>query len=177
MSATNGKKARLVFASDKVPGMHTLNFPIVSDGKEHIYNLDMLASPNWKDKIVAIGVQLGDEPNTSAIIRSLVIADEPQGPPQLSVITFGLDEASPRAGIPAKIIARISNTGGAAATQLHASLVLPDGIHMVSPPKTGGTSGATGLFGRGRLELDGGVFASSLRHGEFCPVCRKIQKA
>ena len=27
MSATNGKKARLVFASDKVPGMHTLNFP------------------------------------------------------------------------------------------------------------------------------------------------------
>ena len=95
----------------------------------------MLASPNWKDKIVAIGVQLGDEPNTSAIIRSLVIADEPQGPPQLSVITFGLDEASPRAGIPAKIIARISNTGGAAATQLHASLVLPDGIHMVSPQK------------------------------------------
>jgi lysophospholipase L1-like esterase len=135
MRTIRGKKARLIFATDKTPGMHALNFPIKADGQERVYNLDMLASPDWKDTVIAIGLQLADDPGASAALRSLSIAADPQGPPQLSVIAFCLDEAAPRAGIPGKIVARIVNTGGEATAALRASLSLPDGIRLASAPK------------------------------------------
>lgn len=132
MSTTHGKKARLIFATDKMPGMHSHYFPIISDGKEHIYNLDMLAAPDWKGRVIALGFQPSDIPGATAVVRSLAVATGPQGPPQLSVLNFGLDQAAPRAGVPAKITALISNTGGEAATHLRASLVSPNGIQITS---------------------------------------------
>lgn len=135
MSATQGKKARLLFATNKTPGMHAYYFPIIPDGKEHLYNLDMLAAPDWKGRVSALGFQPSEAPGASAMVRSISVSTGPQGPPQLSVLNFGLNEAAPRAGVPGKITALISNTGGEAATHLRASLVMPEGIRITASPQ------------------------------------------
>ncbi len=135
MSATQGKQARVIFATDKTSGMHAHYFPIIPDGMEHTYNLDMLAAPDWKGRVLALGLQPSDAPGALTTVRSLAVATGPQGPPQLSVLSFGLDEAAPRAGVPAKITALISNTGGEAATHLRASLATPEGIHITASPQ------------------------------------------
>jgi len=135
MSASRGDKARLIFATDKTPGMHSHYFPIIADGKDHLYNLDMLAAPEWKGRVVALGLQPSDAPGATVEIHSIAAAAEPQGSPQLSIQAFGLDEAAPRAGIPAKMTALIGNTGGEAAKNIRASLVMPEGIQVLSAPQ------------------------------------------
>lgn len=134
MSATRGKFARLIFATDQAPGMHRRPFAIQNDGREHCYVLDMLGSPEWKGHILALGLSLSDEAGGTSVLRSLSTADQPQGSPELSIVNFGLEETAPRAGVASRLTALISNKGAGIVAQIRAELTLPDGVHLTSSP-------------------------------------------
>jgi len=135
LSATQGKQMQLCFATDQAAGLHTLVFSIIPDGKIHTYNLDMLAAADWRGHVIAMGIQPLEMEGSPVVLRSIAVASEPQGPPILQATAFSLDTASPRVGIPAKIMALISNAGGGRVEHLQAKLVVPNGLRIVTAPK------------------------------------------
>lgn len=58
------------------------------------------------------------------------MGDEPEGAPQLRVVSFTLEEPLARAGLPATLTATVSNSGGEPATNLHAIIELPAGVSL-----------------------------------------------
>lgn len=131
MSTAAGRHGRIFFATDKTHGLHWLDFSIIADGRERVYNVDMLESKAWQGRVLALGLRPSDSPGSSAMVRSISIACEPQGPPQLSLNAFALDDAAPRVGVPARITAVLSNTGGTVASNVQFQLNLPAGLRSL----------------------------------------------
>ena len=142
MSVDKGSHATLFFASDKAHGLHSHSFPVVADGKEHTYNLDLLSASDWRGLVVALGLRPSDAVGAKANLHWLKVSHEPQGAPQLKVVSFALEDAMPRAGVPATLTVIITNTGGEVAKNVRAELTLPLGVRLVeeslptSPVKT-----------------------------------------
>jgi hypothetical protein len=136
MTATHGKQGELVFSTSTQPGRHSLHFPIIADGQEHWYNLDMLTASGWRGKVVAIGVRPSDDPLNVTTIQSLGLYGEPQGPAHLTVISQSLDTASPRVGIATPFVVVLANKGGGRISGIKAELQVPANVHIESYPNT-----------------------------------------
>ena len=130
LAASGGKFTTVLFATDASPGLHRVPFPLEASAQPRIYNLDLLAAKDWRGRIVALGLQPTDEPGATAQLFWFKVGDAPQGPPQLVVNSFALDEALPRVGRPAVLRAIVANTGATTVTNLRATLQLPDGVRM-----------------------------------------------
>jgi hypothetical protein len=123
-AGTNGlsRRATLFYAADAQPGLHSLTFPLGTDGGERTYNLDMLDAPNWRGRIIALGLDAASGSDLLRDLRWVRLADTPQGPPQLSLKTLAIEEALPRVGRPVRLKAVVVNTGGAPASNVLATL-------------------------------------------------------
>ena len=132
MAVEKGRRGTILFATKHTPGLHRHSFPVEGDGQEHTYNLDLQVAKEWRGEIVALGLLPSEVAGASARLRWLKVSDAPQGPAQLKVLAFTPAEALPRAGLPATLVARITNTGGAAAKNLRATLTLPAGVQLAS---------------------------------------------
>ena len=130
LAVDQGRLATLFFATEASPGLHRFTFPVESDGRERTYNLDLLAASDWRGRIIALGLRPSDAPGANATVRWLKVSDRPQGPAQLKVVSFGLDEALPRVGRATTLVAVVSNTGGTTATNVQAKLILPKGLRL-----------------------------------------------
>lgn len=133
MATRSGTRATFFFVSDQVAGLQSHSFPVVADGREHVYNLDMLAARNWRGRILALGLRPTDTPGGTATLRWLGVAAEPQGPAELEVLAFALEDALPRVGRTVRLRAIASNRGGALAANLRAELKLPAGVRELGP--------------------------------------------
>lgn len=131
MSTAAGRYGRIFFATDKSHGLHWLDFPITGDGRQRIYNVDMLEAKEWDGRVLALGLRPTDALESQATVRSIRIACEPQGPPRLSLQVFALDDAAPRVGVPARISAVVYNAGGATASNVQFQLSLPAGLRLL----------------------------------------------
>ncbi len=132
LSVDKGSHATLFFASDKTHGLHSHSFPIVADGKEHTYNLDLLSASDWRGLVVALGLRPSDAVGAKANLHWLKVSPEPQGAPQLKVVSFTLEDAMPRAGVPATLTAIVTNVGGEAAKNVRGVLTLPRGVKTLN---------------------------------------------
>lgn len=153
--------ATLFFASEKLHGLHSVSFPIIADGKERTYNLDMLAEPNWKGRIIALGLRPTDAVGAKVRVRWLKVSDEPQGPAELKVRAFALEDTLLRVGIPTTLVAIVTNVGGEPARNVRASATF--GGRRLLPAPT---------------EISAGDRASALHFGEetefrFRIVCQR----
>ena len=137
MAVNQGSRATLLFATEEKPGLQALGFPVEADDQEHTYNLDMLAAPGWRGRVIALGLRSGDIPGAQAHVRWLRVGDKPQGSPQLAVVSCALEDALPRVGLPAALSATVCNTGGEPATGLRASLSLPRGVRILRSQPAG----------------------------------------
>ncbi|MCB1128851.1 MAG: hypothetical protein KDM81_20305, partial [Verrucomicrobiae bacterium] len=131
MMVIGGDLATLFFITERETGWHSLALPIEADDKEHTYNIDLLAARDWRGTVLGLGLCPSD---TSAVVAltSLVISDTPQGPPQLKVTSFAVEDALPRVGRTARLVAWITNTGGEVATNISARLDLPYGVELLA---------------------------------------------
>ncbi len=130
MSVNAGHHATLFFATDQSNGLQQHAFPLQVDGHDHTYNLDMLQAPGWRGTVLALGLQPSNDTNAVAIISRLKAGNEPEGPPQLAVVSFAIGQALPRVGLPVTINAVLSNRGAAVATNLVAEIELPPGLRL-----------------------------------------------
>ncbi|MBM4093456.1 MAG: hypothetical protein FJ276_29205, partial [Planctomycetes bacterium] len=118
MAVGQGDHGAILFATEKGSGLHRLTFPIIADGLERTYNVDLLRAANWRGRVVALGLRPTDAAGATARVRSLKVGAEPEGAPQLRVVSFAVADALPRAGLPATLTGRLSNTGGETASNV-----------------------------------------------------------
>jgi hypothetical protein len=145
MTVNQGRYATLLFATEATPGLQSVPFAIQPDSREHRYHLDLLAAPGWRGRVIALGLRPTDAgidrssgkasakriPN--AWVKAIALGAESQGPPQLEVASFNLEEALPRAGVPGSLQARLVNKGGVAVTNLQVRLRLPPELRLLDP--------------------------------------------
>ena len=134
MAVDKGTHGTLFFATEAKHGLRSFAFPVEADGQEHTYNLDLIGASDWRGRVVALGLRPSDGPGAQARVRWLKVSDAPQGPAQLKLVSFALEDALPRAGVPATLTATVGNTGGEAASNLQFSLTLPNGVKTLSAP-------------------------------------------
>jgi hypothetical protein len=151
MAASLGGHATLFFFTERERGWHSFTFPIEADGREHIYNLDLLASRDWRGRVIGLGLCPSDAVGATVQLRSLAVSDAPQGPPQLKVISFALESALPRVGMSVKLAAVIENTGGQVATNLSGQLSLPEGVKLVGSSPTDHRAASVAIGEEARL--------------------------
>ena len=132
MAVDQGAHGTLFFATDAKHGLRSFAFPIEADGQEHTYNLDLIGASDWHGRVVALGLRPSDAAGAQARLRWLKVSDTPQGPAQLKLVSFTLEEALPRAGVPATLTAAVANTGGESASNLQVNLRLPDGVNVLN---------------------------------------------
>ena len=134
MAVDRGANATLFFATDQKSGLQSHSFAVESDGHDHTYNLDMLAAQEWKGTVLALGLRPTDPTNATAHLSWLKVADAPQGPPQLKILSFGVEDPLPRVGRPATLRAVVSNSGAEVASNLQGQIILPPGLTLASAP-------------------------------------------
>jgi hypothetical protein len=132
MSSTVGTHATLFFASERLHGLHSRSFPITADGRERTYTIDMMASPEWQGRIIAIGVRPTNAVGTKVFLRSVQVTEAPKGAATLQIASFALDDATPRAGVPTELVAFVRHIGGEPARNLTATLKLPTGVEILA---------------------------------------------
>lgn len=134
MSATAGTYATLFFASENHSGLQSRSFPIVADGKERTYTLDMMAMPEWEGRIIAVGIRPTDAVGAEVFLRSVQITEAPKGAATLQIAAFALGDASPRVRAPTELVAFVRHTGGEPVRNLKATLSLPAGVEVLTAP-------------------------------------------
>ena len=134
LAVDQGAHATLYFATEQRHGLRTFSFPVQADGQEHTYNLDMIGASDWRGRVVAVGLRPSEAAGAQARLRWLKVSDAPQGPPQLKLVSFALEDALPRTGLPATLSATVANTGGEAASNVQFTLALPGGVKTLSVP-------------------------------------------
>lgn len=129
--AAGQSRATLIFATEAEPGLHRFTFPVDADGRDHIYNLDLLDAAHWRGSVIALGLRA---PDGAALpqLRWLKVGDQPAGPAQLVIRSLTIEEALPRAGRPVTLTAVLANTGGETATNVRATLTL-SGARAMTP--------------------------------------------
>ncbi|MDW8025694.1 MAG: hypothetical protein RMK18_07535 [Armatimonadota bacterium] len=131
MAVRKGDYATLYFATEKEHGFKRVSIsPLIADGKEHIYNLDMIAYQEWRGRIIALGLRPTDKLGETVRLSWVSVSDRPKGLPDLRIPIFALDDASPRVGITTSLIATVTNSGGETAKNVRAKLILPKGVEL-----------------------------------------------
>ena len=133
MAADEGDTGCLLWASDAVSGLQRATFRVKPDGKFHIYNIDMGGQKNWRGNIVQLQVTPVVRKGAKAVLRSLVVTDEPQGGADVSVMQSRLADAINRAGRKATLLIQFNNSGGKDARNVTLSVKkLPRGVSIAS---------------------------------------------
>ena len=127
---------RVWFASDAANGLLHKDFVVKADGRVRTYNVDMTPCPQWQGRILALGLTPVRKSGGRASIDSIMLAEDPTGPPLIELSHFGLADGINRAGLPAQVIATVHNAGGGLAEGLTATLQVPDGVELVGPAAT-----------------------------------------
>ncbi len=131
LAVSRGNYATFFFIKEAQTGLQRLTFPIIADGEEHTYHLDLLANTNWGGRVIALGLQPSDATSVTIRLRLLEVHAAEQTPPRLAVSFFSLEDALPRAQVPSKLLAVVRNSGGRTATNIIAKLRLPAGVTLL----------------------------------------------
>jgi len=134
VTATGADRASVIWAADKVSGMQRLPFQLRADGKPHVYNLDLSGTPGWTGNCLLFGLALPQ--GATGILEQAALTAEPEGPADVEVTGFIVEDALNRAGRDCRLLLTLTNHGGAPATGLKiAKLDLPPGVRLLG---TGG---------------------------------------
>ncbi len=133
MSVDRGKKGTLEFLSD-AGRLGSFSIPLLADARSHWYNFKTSGNPNWTGKVYWLRLTPSEETGATAVLKRVVIADAPQGPPEVVVERVFLSEAINQSGIARPLAIRLRNNGGRPAQGLKIrELRLPKGVRVVSP--------------------------------------------
>ncbi len=129
-------RGRLLFLTDREPGIKSLMFPLTADGRERFENLDLLAAPGWKGRVLGLGLEFTGTGGRDPEWRFAKLADAPQGPARIEIASFARTELTPRVGRPTRIEARLRNVGGAAPVERsRVTLTVPPTMAFTNAPE------------------------------------------
>lgn len=131
MAVDEGETGVLRWACSEHNGLNSRRFPLRADGRMHVYNIDMAGEREWDGELLMLELTPSLAPDATATMRSVSIAREPQGPPEVEVTWMGLEDAISRVGPDLPLLISLSNRGGSGADDLRiAELHLPEGMRV-----------------------------------------------
>lgn len=132
MSVDAGSTGAIRWVSSEESGVQMQRFEVRPDGRFHVYNVDMSSARRWTGDLLLLGLAPSLQPGATATVRSVTVAEEPQGPAQVEVAWAGLEEAVNRVGPALPFVVSLLNRGGETADDLTiADLQLPPGMSPV----------------------------------------------
>ena len=109
-------------------GLQSLPIEVKGDGEVHNYNVDLSKVGGWSGRILGVGLTPTDSTDPSRVsIESVALARAPGGPAEIKITSLGLADPFTRAGSKARIVLEFTNTGGADAQFITATLTLTIG--------------------------------------------------
>lgn len=120
------------YATAKSPGVNTCNFDLVPDSRPRVYNVPVAGQAGWQSPIIFLALEIRTEKPADLRLLWLKAAADPQGPADLAVDYFQLQDALPRVGQVYEVAAQISNRGGQPASDVRATLELPEDVYFAA---------------------------------------------
>lgn len=102
------------------------------DGTARCRHIELQAAPGWEGHLVGIHLDI-PEPEQVTVER-IILAAEPEGPPELEAAYFGFENAVSRAGRPESVLAQVANHGAGKALTGALRLELPEGVSLLEGP-------------------------------------------
>ncbi|MCD6351116.1 MAG: glycoside hydrolase family 99-like domain-containing protein, partial [Armatimonadetes bacterium] len=130
LAVDRGTSGRVIWATGKTNGLHSISFQTIADGKPHVYNVPVSVQGKWQKPVIYLAFEPCSGDSCTARLDWLRTAPEPVGPPELEVRRFLVSDALPRAGRPCELLAQVANRGGGTLEGLKAELLLPEGVRM-----------------------------------------------
>jgi len=131
MKVDKGQAAYFRWVSSDHNGWSSAKVPIRADGEFHTYNLDLSPNGTWTGSAIALALVPSNAPGATAVVRGVMLSEDPQGPPDVECSYVGLEDAITRAGNRMSLVVRLANRGGEPATDLSiADLALPEGVSV-----------------------------------------------
>lgn len=124
--------ASILWARPDTPGLQTEEFALRSDGRPHSYCVRVGDNAGWKGPILAFGIRLPQE--ASARLDHIEIGAKPSGPGELDLVYFGFENGANRAGRPYRLLAQVTNLGGAAQGIRQIRMDAPPDVRILSGP-------------------------------------------
>ncbi len=121
--------ATLLWAAPGQRGLQMADFDVRGGRISRSYNIEMSGRSGWDGEICAIGVRL--PALGGPLLEGVAIAAEPSGPAELMIDYFGPEDALSRASRPCRVLAQITNVGGADSEAGVARLVLSPDLRFV----------------------------------------------
>lgn len=115
------------WSGDSFDGMRTIPVELIGDGQPHSYNLQLSKLKEWAGKIMLFGITPTQSTDSKSInLLSFAVGDKPSGPPEIRIAKFYMEDAFVRVGQKTKLIAEVTNIGGADAKAISVMLSLPN---------------------------------------------------
>ena len=130
MSVERGSCGRIYWSTANSNGVHHVDFPVLADGRGHVYNVPVGPAKQWQTPVIYLALEPAVGQSGTVRIEWLRASPNPAGPPELEVQRFLLTDALPRAGRPCELAATIANRGGELAGEVQVELSLPEGVRL-----------------------------------------------
>ncbi len=120
--------ASILWSTGDTRGVHTSDFTIEANPEPHTYLVEMEGIADWHTPVVAFGIRLPEREQVR--LDAITISDKPLGPADLAVTYLGAQDALNRTGMPSRVLAVVTNRGGAASETCEAQLVLSPNLRF-----------------------------------------------
>ncbi len=130
LSVDRGTSGRLQWAMQEINGLQTMDFPLIADGKPHVYNVPVSSQGQWRAPVIYLALEPAVAEQCQARLDWLRTSPEPSGPAEVEMRGFLLSDPLPRAGRPCEVLAQVASRGGEVLRDLRAELILPEGVAM-----------------------------------------------
>ncbi len=117
---------RFVWVCDQEANSHSQEFVVKEDSESQIYNLEVQNAAGWSGDIRLLGVHLP----RGALLESMALGKEPQGPARLEVVSLGPGKGVQRVGKATTVELYLKNVGGSPAQPTRTELQLPTGLRL-----------------------------------------------
>jgi hypothetical protein len=122
-----GGVGEVLWAAPTLLGAQSASFPLKKDTAPRFYNVELKSNPAWAGSICALGLRLP----VGCRVKSFRLNETPDGPAEISVQYFGLENAIPRPDAQSSVLVQFTNTGGLPTEPTSARLVLPAGMTLI----------------------------------------------
>ena len=125
-SPTDGV-GEVLWAAPSLLGAQSASFPLKKSDGPRFYYVDLKSNKAWSGSICALGLRLP----ARCKVKSFRLSEAPDGPGELAVQYFGLENAVPRPDAESSVLVQFTNIGGQPTEPTSARLVLPPDMTFV----------------------------------------------
>lgn len=135
MRSREGRRASVAQLAQGKGDHSPIVFALRSDGRLHTYNIDIGHRRLQAEELVGLELWPSHMPGDRVDIESIRLSPTPQGPPDVDIAYFGMEDGVNRVGRPCRVMLRVINHGAETAPGVTGSVAFPRGVRVLEAPQ------------------------------------------